>query len=78
MASPFSIAGDQALSAFARDVAGDPAIDSVVYDLQAYQAAVPAELRFVAITRDGIFGFYADADVASMAVVNRRAFPVAR
>lgn len=72
--SPVGAAGALALDAFARDSAADSAIDSVVYDLRAYDASVPASDRFVAISRDGIYGFYADADVAAMAVSNRRSF----
>lgn len=61
----------RALAAFASDVAGDSAIDSAVYDLQAYDASVPEGERYAAVTREGVFGIFADAEVASRTVVNR-------
>lgn len=66
--------GARALDAFARDSAADSAIDSVVYDLAAYDPDVPAARRFIGISRDGIHGYWSDPDVASMALVNRRAY----
>lgn len=72
--SPVGAAAALALAAFARDSAADSAIDSVVYDLRAYDPAVPAEHRFVAVSREGIHGFYADDEVASFAVSNRRSW----
>lgn len=51
-----------ALSAFARD----SAIDSAVYDLQAYDPGVPATSRYVAISRDGIYGWFRDSDAAAL------------
>lgn len=60
-----------ALDAFARDSAGDRAIDSVVYDLWAWDPAVDPAFRFVGISRDGIAGYYADPDVAAYRVANR-------
>lgn len=76
--SPLDAAVRRAQVAFATNVAGDSAVDSIVYDLQAYEPTVVPSLRFAALTREGVYGFYADADVASMAVVNRRAFAPAR
>ena len=56
----------KALDAFARDSAGDPAIDSVIYDLQAYDSAVPDAFRYVGISRDGTLGVHADLGVAQL------------
>lgn len=64
----------RALEAFGRDSAADSAIDSVVYDLAAYDPVTPARDRYAAVSRDGLYGTYADPDVASMAVSNRRGF----
>lgn len=73
MADPTTRATRQAADAWAAYQAAELAADSAVYDLRAYDAAVPAGSRYVALAREGLVGHYADPEVANLAALNRKA-----